>query len=157
MPSDIKCPVCGSEQIYADKKGFSTGKAIAGTVLTGNLLVGAAAGSVGKDKIQLTCLKCGHTFSPGDPLSINKTVEPSETDKLLADKKDLPPRAYYKCSCGKVSLLETDSAKCPKCGRRMTHDDIVSEEEAKALAPKGGCLGLLLIPILIGAGMIVLL
>jgi len=100
MANDIKCPICGSEQIYADNKGFSAGKAVAGTILTGNLLVGAAAGSIGKDKIQLTCLKCG---------------------------------------------------------RRLTEADIITKDEAKAQAPKGGCLGLLLIPLLIGGGLIALL
>ena len=157
MANDIKCPICGSEQIYADKKGFSAGKAVAGTILTGNLLVGAAAGSIGKDKIQLTCLKCGHKFYPGDPLADNKETVTSDTDKFLAEKKDLPKTAYYKCSCGKVSMLETDSAKCPKCGRRLTEADIITKDEAIAQAPKGGCLGLLLIPLLIGGGLIALL
>lgn len=156
MSNEIKCPVCGSGQIYADKKGFSTGKAIAGTVLTGSLLVGALAGSHGKDKIELTCMKCGHKFYPGDSPSVSQTSFPSDTDKYLAEKKDLPQTAYFKCSCGKVSMLETDSAKCPKCGRRLTEDDIVSIDEAKALAPKSGCLSLLLVPILIG-GLLVLL
>ena len=157
MPSEIKCPVCGSEQIYADKKGFSTGKAVAGTVLTGNLLVGALAGSHGKDKIELTCLKCGHKFYPGDPLAVNNTPISSDTDKYLAEKKDLPKTAYFKCSCGKVSMLETESAKCPKCGRRLTEADIISENDAKVQASKRGCLGLFLIPLLIGGGLIALL
>lgn len=157
MLSDIKCPVCGSEQIYADKKGFSTGKAIAGTVLTGSILVGALAGSHGKDKIELTCLCCGHKFYPGDPLAAKIERVSSDADKYLAEKKDLPRTAYFKCSCGKVSMLEVDSPKCPKCGRRLTEADIISTEEAKAQAAKGGCLGLLLIPILIGGGLIALL
>lgn len=150
MASDIKCPVCGSEQIHAEKKGFSTGKAVAGTILTGDLLIGALAGSHGKDKIELTCLKCGHKFYPGDPLSINTTVGPSDTDKYLAEKKDLPAKAYYKCSCGKVSMLEGNHPKCPNCGRMLSADNIITEDEAKASAPKGGCLGLILIPLFIG-------
>lgn len=150
MASDIKCPVCGSEQIHAEKKGFSTGKAVAGTILTGDLLIGALAGSHGKDKIELTCLKCGHKFYPGDPLSVNHTVPAADTDIFLAEKKDLPKTAYYKCSCGKVSMLEGPHPKCPKCGKMLSSDDIVTEDEAKASAPKGGCLGLLLIPLLIG-------
>lgn len=155
MPSDIKCPVCGSEQIHAEKKGFSTGKAVAGTILTGDLLIGALAGSHGKDKIELTCLKCGHKFYPGDPLSVNHTVPAADTDKFLAEKKDLPKTAYYKCSCGKVSMLETDSAKCPKCGRRLTEADIITEDEAKVSAPKSGCLGHIMIPLLIGTFLLI--
>ncbi len=61
----IKCPKCGCTQIHSDKKGFSTGKAVAGA-LVGGVLVGAAAGGIGKDKIILTCLKCGHQFKIGD-------------------------------------------------------------------------------------------
>lgn len=155
MASDIKCPICGSEQIHVEKKGFNAVKAVAGTVLV-DPLVGAIAGSAGKDKIVLTCLKCGHQFSPGDPLSVNHTSFPSDTDKYLAEKKDLSKTAYYKCSCGKVSLLETPTPKCPKCGRRLTESYIISEEDAKAQAPKSGCLGLLLIPLLIGGGIIAL-
>lgn len=94
--------------------------------------------------------------SSGCPVRRQETVT-SDTDKFLAEKKDLPKTAYYKCSCGKVSMLETDSAKCPKCGRRLTEADIITKDEAKAQAPKGGCLGLLLIPLLIGGGLIALL
>lgn len=148
MTSDIKCPVCGSEQIHAEKKGFSIGKAVAGTVLTGDFVVGSLVGSHGKDKIELTCLKCGHKFYPGDPLAINNAPVFSDTDKYLAEKKDLPKTAYFKCSCGKVSILEADSAKCPKCGRLLTKAEIISEDEAKAEAPKGGCAGLLLLSLL---------
>lgn len=91
--------------------------------------------------------------------SRNNTPTPlrPETDKYLANKKDLPKTAYFKCSCGKVSMLEMDSAKCPKCGRRLTDVDIISEKEAKAQAPKSGCLGLILIPLIIGGGLIALL
>lgn len=35
----IMCPKCGSKNIYIDKKGFSTGKAIAGGLLTGNIFI----------------------------------------------------------------------------------------------------------------------
>lgn len=156
MASDIKCPICGSEQIHAEKKGFNAVKAVAGTVLA-DPLVGAIAGSAGKDKIVLTCLKCGHQFSPGDPQSLNHVPGTAETDKYLVDKKELPKTAYFKCPCGKVSLLETSSPKCPKCGRRLTESDTISEDDAKEQAPKGGCLGLLLIPLIIGGGLIALL
>ncbi len=153
MASDIKCPVCGSEQIHAEKKGFSAVKAVAGAVLV-DPLVGAIAGSAGKDKIILTCLRCGHQFSPGDPLSINHTSSTSDTDKLLANKNDLPQKAYFKCSCGKISLLEMPTSNCPKCGRRLTKDNIISEEEAKNLSQKGGCLGLAIIPLVILGGLL---
>lgn len=63
--SNIRCPKCGSEQIHAGNKGFSAGKAVAGTLLAGPI-VGGIAGASGSGKVKLTCLKCGHTFYPGD-------------------------------------------------------------------------------------------
>lgn len=60
---NIKCPKCGSSQISANKKGFSAGKAVAGAVIAGG--IGLAAGSIGSDKVIITCLKCGHQFKPG--------------------------------------------------------------------------------------------
>lgn len=148
MSDSIKCPVCGSHQIHAEKKGFSATKAAAGTLLTGDILVGALTGSLGQNKVQLTCLKCGHVFYPGDQLSIEHTNFPTNTDKFLADKKDLPEKAYFQCSCGKVSMLEVSSPYCPKCGRRLSSDNIVSERTAKENAPKGGCLIALILPLL---------
>lgn len=157
MGSDIKCPVCGSEQLSASKRGFDIGKAIIGDALTGDPLFSLLAGGIGKDKVVITCLKCGHKFSPGDPLSNNHEVPAAETDKLLADKKDLPQTAYFKCSCGKVSSLETYKPYCPSCGRRLEQSAIVSEEEARDLSKKGGCLGVLLLPLLVIGGILAML
>lgn len=61
----IKCPKCKSTQIHASKKGFSVGKAVIGT-LTGGILLGAVTGSIGKDKLFLTCLKCNNQFKIGE-------------------------------------------------------------------------------------------
>ncbi|OLY92511.1 hypothetical protein SAMN05444008_102367 [Cnuella takakiae] len=60
--SEVKCPKCGSNQISANKKGFSAGKAVAGAVLAGP--VGLAAGAIGKNKVDITCLACGNTWNP---------------------------------------------------------------------------------------------
>lgn len=64
MQSEINCPKCGSTQITANKKGFSGGKAVAGAVLTGG--IGLLAGTIGSNKIVITCLSCGNQFKPGD-------------------------------------------------------------------------------------------
>ena len=61
--SEIRCPKCGSNQITADKKGFSGTKAVAGAVLTGG--IGLLAGTIGSNKVKITCLACGHQFKPG--------------------------------------------------------------------------------------------
>lgn len=61
---NIKCPKCGSEQITANKKGFSGKNAVAGALVTGG--IGLLAGTIGSNKVKITCLKCGHVFNPGD-------------------------------------------------------------------------------------------
>ena len=61
--SEIRCPKCGSNQITADKKGFSGTKAVAGALLTGG--IGLLAGTLGSNKVKITCLSCGHQFKPG--------------------------------------------------------------------------------------------
>ncbi len=57
----IYCPKCYSTQITANKKGFSLGKAAAGSLIAGGVLLGA----VGKNKIEVTCLKCGNKWKAG--------------------------------------------------------------------------------------------
>jgi hypothetical protein len=59
----VTCPKCGSNQITANKKGFSGGKAVAGAVLTGG--IGLLAGTIGSSKVVCTCLACGNQFKAG--------------------------------------------------------------------------------------------
>lgn len=59
---DVHCPLCGSTQLTANKKGFGLGKAIAGGVLLGP--VGLLSGFLGSNKVRITCLKCGHQWKP---------------------------------------------------------------------------------------------
>lgn len=56
----IKCPKCGSEQVFADKKGFGLGKAAVGGLLLGP--VGLLGGCIGSNKIKITCLNCGYSW-----------------------------------------------------------------------------------------------
>lgn len=56
------CPKCASTDIVANKQGFSVGKAVVGSMFS--LGTGLLAGAVGSNKIQCTCLKCGHTWKP---------------------------------------------------------------------------------------------
>lgn len=67
----IKCPKCNSEQITSQKKGFGFGKALAGIFVAGPL--GAIAGSLGANKIEVHCLNCGNKWSP-----TNSTNNPQE-------------------------------------------------------------------------------
>lgn len=60
----LYCPNCGSSQLVANKKGFGTGKALTGAVLTGG--IGLLAGFIGSGKVKVTCLKCGCKWRPGE-------------------------------------------------------------------------------------------
>jgi len=59
----ISCRRCGSTQLTANKKGFALGKAAAGGILFGP--VGLLGGLIGGKKVQITCLKCCHTWKAG--------------------------------------------------------------------------------------------
>ena len=73
----ITCPKCLSDQIHAGKKGFSGKNAVAGAILTGG--VGLLAGTIGSNKIVITCLSCGHEWQP----PIYKRV-PGKAEKKVA-------------------------------------------------------------------------
>lgn len=61
--TEIRCPKCNSNQLTANKKGFSGTKAVGGALLTGG--IGLLAGTLGSNKVIITCLACGHKFKPG--------------------------------------------------------------------------------------------
>ncbi len=54
------CPRCYSTSITANEKGFGVGKAVVGVGLFG--LPGILAGSIGRKKLKVTCLSCGHSW-----------------------------------------------------------------------------------------------
>ena len=65
MEEQIKCPKCQSTQVSAHKKGWSL-----------------MTGFIGSGKVKITCLRCGHNFSPGrDYDSIRKQNERAEKFK----------------------------------------------------------------------------
>lgn len=59
--NSIKCPRCGSTNIYTDKKGFGIGKAVVGTVLL-NPVLGVVGGAMGRKKLEHTCIACNKRF-----------------------------------------------------------------------------------------------
>ncbi len=77
--NQVHCPKCDSTQITANKKGFSGKKAVAGAILTGG--IGLLAGTLGSNKVKITCLACGHVFNPGDR---KQEAIPSKEDPLTA-------------------------------------------------------------------------
>lgn len=69
----IRCPYCNSTNVHAHTKGFSGKKAAAGAVAFG--VAGALAGTIGSNKVQLTCLNCGKTFKPGDAQKMDELIK----------------------------------------------------------------------------------
>ena len=62
--TEIRCPSCNSNQLTANKKGFSGKKAVVGGLLTGG--IGLLAGTIGSNTVKITCLACGKEFKPGE-------------------------------------------------------------------------------------------
>lgn len=60
----LRCPKCDSDQLTANKRGYSAGKAVAGVVLSGG--IGLLAGLHGKDKIVVYCMACGEDWKPSE-------------------------------------------------------------------------------------------
>jgi len=80
MTQEIKCPKCGSNQLTANKKGFSEKKAVVGGLLTGG--VGLLAGTIGSNKVKITCLACGKEFVPGEDMEGLKRKKQQEAEAM---------------------------------------------------------------------------
>ena len=101
---EIKCSKCGSSQITANKKGFSTGRAIAGGLLTGNIWLAAAAGGAGMNEIEITCLSCGHTWKvkrDKEKQNVHQDAPVCQTSHTMGNaRKNLLPDGLYNTSNG---------------------------------------------------------
>lgn len=139
----IRCPKCYSSQIYVDKRGFKAGRAVAGGLLTGNMIAAVAAGGIGMDKIELTCLKCGHKFKIKDAAKSNKVYDGQLNNGISV--LESTKTAMFECDCGKKSCLETYHPICPKCGRLLTEKNMYVEKNPE----KKGCAMMILIIITI--------
>jgi len=140
---EIKCPKCGSNQITANKKGFSTGRAIAGGLITGNIWVAAAAGGVGMNEIQITCLSCGHTWK------VKRDTAKQNAHQRGSDA-NTPRTAFYKCDCGWQGKLQYGKAFCERCNKQLNDSHIVIDYHAhEKKASSSGCLVVIILPLLI--------
>lgn len=147
----IKCPKCHSTQIHVDKRGFKAGRAIAGGLITGNILAAAAAGGVGMNNIELTCLKCGHKFKPGEGVITSHQSVPSQQDVKEFESHVIKPdevekTQMYRCDCGKESCLPVNLPICPKCGRRLN-----DKHKFTPTSKGNGCASAILLLILVSA------
>ena len=139
---EVKCPKCGSSQITANKKGFSTGRAIAGGLLTGNIWVAAAAGGIGMNEIQITCLSCGQTWK------VKRDTTKQYSQKRTYSGADTPKTAMYKCDCGWSGNLQYGKAFCYRCNKQLNDSHIITDYHAFE-KKSSGCMVILLVPLLI--------
>lgn len=141
---EIKCSKCGSSQITANKKGFSTGRAIAGGLLTGNIWLAAAAGGVGMNEIEITCLSCGHTWK------VKRDKEKQNTHQTTYSSAETPKSAFYICDCGWRGSLQYGRAFCERCNKQLDDSHILrGSRSLEQKTSSSGCLVVLFIPLLI--------
>jgi hypothetical protein len=62
----VICPKCNSDQIAAQKRGYKLGRSLAAS-MTVLPVVGLGLGLIGRNKIEVTCLACGHRWVAGKP------------------------------------------------------------------------------------------
>lgn len=140
-PPEIRCPKCNSNQLYAGKKGFSGKKAAAGAIITGG--VGLLAGTIGSNKIKITCLNCGYVFHPGDTevkltikekVEINKSIEAAHTNFFT----------QYEVG-NKDDAFEILKVEDPSCSKFSTPDEAYNSLKNDQKSKTIGCLFLVLI------------
>ena len=141
----IGCPKCGSTQLSANKKGFSGKKAVAGAVLTGG--IGLLAGTIGRNKVKITCLSCGNQFKPGEGRNIiikeNQSIERKVSVNFISTSE------FNRILCSNCKTENfTSHIFCKKCGKELDERDkrIQSNQNVgllfcpicKKLAPRDG-------------------
>lgn len=147
-PQDSKeeylcCPKCHSQELHAEQKGFSGGKALAGAVVVGGL--GLLAGTIGSKDVQITCLKCGKKFKAGEAYVAKK--DQSDDDiilNIIRTQGKLQAVKYYK-ETKKIGIKEAKNYVDKLNG------DIPDTSN------NTGCAGVILLFILFGSALYILL
>lgn len=120
MQDQIKCPKCGSEQITANKKGYSVGKAAAGVVLTGG--IGLIAGAHGSGKIIVSCLKCGEQWNPKKEADHAKSIDQQRAAIATKSLNDWKKQFMHLYDSGRVN--EAEDMHNEKFGKNCSVDTI---------------------------------
>jgi hypothetical protein len=89
----IKCPKCKSEQLTTTKKGFSGTQAVGGAILTGG--IGILAGTIGSNKLRISCLACGHQFKPGEDLENARIKRKQERIKIKKEHEEMKSPFFW--------------------------------------------------------------
>ncbi len=139
--TEIRCPKCGSNQLTANKKGFSGAKAVGGAILTGG--IGLLAGTLGSNKVKITCLACGKEFKPGEgrtvtiPVVTQSTVSQDTTTTPALNAVD--QRIIELCSAGTKLAAVKYYKDQSGLGLKEAKDYVDNLAAQHGIAPKGGC------------------
>ncbi len=139
----IHCPKCISDQITDNPKGFSVGKAIGGAVLTGG--IGILAGFHKSSDTVITCLNCGHKFTPGEGIiAYDKEtyIRDVDTEILNYLKKSSSFMAIQYC-ISKRKMTEQAAKKYV--------ENIAAKENLSIETSSKGCASVILIFLIIGS------
>lgn len=138
--TEIRCPKCGSNQITANKKGFSGTKAVVGGLLTGG--VGLLAGTIGSNKVKITCLACGKEFKPGEgrivsnepPKLMGSFINETKSSEFITKNDELGSVQFETGSRLKESILYNfiDRGQVKEAVNFYKSEKKVSQEEALA-------------------------
>jgi hypothetical protein len=138
--TEIRCPKCNSNQLTANKKGFSGTKAVTGAILTGG--VGLLAGTIGSNKVKITCLACGKEFKPGEgrTITIPDPQNLTNSDKVTSELNEVDQRVLELCN--QKGLLQAVQFYKNAKGIDLKSSKEYVENLAKAngvVAKKGAC------------------
>lgn len=91
----LYCPYCLSKQVHHEHRGFSGGKALAGAVTAGG--IGMLAGTIGNNKVELTCMRCGQKFKAGEAFFITSNKKKRLEKAILESlkKKGKSEQMFY--------------------------------------------------------------
>jgi len=142
--SEVRCPKCGSNQLTANKKGFSGKKAVVGGLLTGG--VGLLAGTLGSNKVKITCLACGKEFKPGEGRTVTIpivtqtvfTEEGTTTPKLSAVDQRIIELCQAGTKLAAVKYYKEQSGLGLKQAKEYV-DSLAAENGVAGVTGKGGC------------------
>lgn len=132
----ILCPKCGSKNNYISKKGYSTKKGIAGMLLIGK--IGLLAGTIGSNKIEITCLNCGHKFKTSDvnileqrilnqikSSGIDTNIKTQIITETINEKTKAPPKTNQKLTCNNCNSTNDLGIKyCRCCGHKIDYSSV---------------------------------
>jgi hypothetical protein len=142
--TEIRCPKCNSNQLTANKKGFSGKNAVVGGLLTGG--IGLLAGTVGSNKVKITCLACGKEFKPGEgrTVTIPIVIQTGVSQDAVANPElnTADKRVIELCSAGSklaaVKYYKEVSGLSLKESKDYV-DNLVVQHGIGPATPNGGC------------------